>query len=98
MIQTKPIQTYRGTWDELMTRRAEFAPDAVLEVSVYAPEAVETPPIDAENQALISLLRSWREEDKSDDPQKLEQRDANTQALLTHLQASRLALPEPEVG
>ena len=92
MIKDTPTKTYRGTWDELMTRRAEFAPDAVLELKVYAPQ------IDQENQEIISLLQSWREEDKSDDPQELELRDTETQQLLTDLQASRLALPEMEAA
>ena len=91
MIEANPTKTYRGTWDELMRRRDEFAPDAVLEVRVYAPQ------VDQENQALISLLHSWREEDATDDPQELQQRDADTQELLANLQASRLTLPEPEV-
>lgn len=89
MIQTEPVQAeptkiYRGTWDELMRRRDEFAPDAVLEMKVYAP------PIDQENQELIGLLQAWRDEDATDDPQELEQRDAETKELLANLQASRL--------
>ncbi len=96
MIQTEPVQTepakiYRGTWDELMRRRDEFAPDAVLEVKVYAPQIEQK--IDQENQELIGLLQSWREEDATDDPQEMQQRDVETQELLTNLQASRLALP-----
>ncbi len=90
MIQTEPAKIYRGTWDELMRRRDEFAPDAVLEVKVYAPE------IDQENQELIRLLQSWREEDASDDPQELEQRDAETRELMENLAASRMAVPESE--
>lgn len=95
MLQSHPIKTYRVTWDELMSRRSEIAPDAVLEVRVYEPEAV--PQADEENQALINLLHSWREEDASDDPQELERRDVATDALMSSLQASRLSLREPEV-
>lgn len=94
MIQTQPAKIYRGTWDELMRRRDEFAPDAVLEVKVYAPQIDQK--IDQENQELISLLQSWREEDATDDPQEMQQRDIETQELLTNLQASRLALPDLE--
>lgn len=94
MLQTEPTKTYRGTWDELMSRRHEIAPDAVLEVKVYEPETV--PQADEENQALINLLRSWREEDATDDPQELERRDADTNALMSSLQSSRLSLREPE--
>ena len=94
MLEGQPIKTYRGTWDELMSHRNEIAPGAVLEVRVYEPETA--PQIDQENQALIDLLRSWREEDATDDSQELERRDAETNALMTNLQASRLSLREPE--
>ena len=61
-----------------------------------APENVY-PVIDAENQALIDLLRSWREEDATDDPHELERRDAETQELLSSVEANRLTLRIPEV-
>ncbi len=94
MLQSQPTKTYWVTWDELMTYRSEIAPGAVLEVRVYEPEAV--PQADEENQALINLLHSWREEDATDDPQELERRDTEANALMSNLQASRLALREPE--
>ena len=94
MLQSQPIKTYRVTWDELMSRRSEIAPGSVLEVRVYEPDTA--PQVDQENQALINLLHSWREEDATDDVQELERRDAETNALMTNLQASRLSLREPE--
>lgn len=94
MLQSQPVKTYRVTWEELMSRRSEIAPGAVLEVSVYEPETA--PRADPENQALINLLHSWREEDATDDPQELERRDAETDTLMSNLQASRLSLREPE--
>jgi hypothetical protein len=95
MLQSQPVKTYRVTWDELMRHRDEIAPDAVLEVRVFAPE---TPPaVDAENQALIDLLRSWDEEDANDDPAELERRDAENAELMANLHANRLSLREPEV-
>ena len=90
MSLSQPLKTYRLTWDELMSRRGEIAPDAVLEIRVYQPEA--SPRIDEENQALISLLQSWREEDATDDTQELEHRDVETNNLMANLQASRLSL------
>lgn len=70
MSLSQPMKTYRLTWDELMSRRNEIAPDAVLEVKVYQPEA--SGQIDSENRALISLLHSWREEDATQDTQQRE--------------------------
>ena len=52
---------------------------------------------DEENQALINLLRSWREEDRTDDVQELERRDAETNDLMANLQANRLSLRRSEV-
>ena len=95
MIQSEPTKIYRVTWDELMSRRSEIAPGAVLEVKVYEPQTA--PIVDAENQALIALLQSWREEDATDDPQELQRRDDDTSALIENLQASRLSLRESEV-
>ena len=94
MNQSQPTKTYHVTWDELMSRRSEIAPGAVLEVKVYEPEAA--PQADPENQALINLLQSWREEDASNDPQELERRDVETSTLMSSLQANRLSLREPE--
>ncbi len=92
MSLSQPIKTYRGTWDELMSRRSEIAPDAMLEVRIYQPEPA--PQVDTENQVLINLLRSWREEDATDDTQELERRDGDTSDLMTNLQANRLSLRE----
>lgn len=95
MPLSQPIQTYRGTWDELMSRRDEIAPNAVLEVKVYQPDS--SPWIDEENQTLISLLQSWREEDATDNAEEMERRDTETDTLMNNLQASRLSLRGPEV-
>jgi hypothetical protein len=92
--QSKPTKTYRVTWDELMSRRSEIAPNAVPEVKVYEPEAA--PQADPENQALVNLLQSWREEDATDDPQEMERRDVETGTIMSSLQANRLSLCEPE--
>lgn len=54
MSLSQPMKTYRLTWEELMSRRSEIGPDAVLEVKVYQPQAPGQ--VDNENQALISLL------------------------------------------
>lgn len=89
MIQTEPVQTeptkvYRGTWDELMRRRDEFAPDAVLEMKVL------TPVVSEKNAAAIALLQSWIEEDATDDPEKLRRADAEIAELMDNLNQNRL--------
>ena len=44
-----------------------------------------------ENRALIDLLDTWSEEDATDDPQELENREADWQALKAGLNANRAA-------
>lgn len=90
MSLSQPMKTYRLTWEELMSRRSEIAPDAILEVNVYQPEV--SGQIDSENQALISLLQSWREEDTTGDAQQLERWQTESEELMENLQASRLRL------
>ena len=90
MSLSQPMKTYRLTWEELMSRRSEIAPDAVLEVKVYQPEAFGQ--VDSENQALISLLQSWREEDATGDLQQMEHWKTESEELMENLQSSRLAL------
>lgn len=90
MSLSQPLKTYRLTWEELMSHRSEIAPDAVLEVKVYQPE----PPtkVDDENQALIALLQSWREQDAVQDSGQLERWKSESEELMDNLKASRLAL------
>ena len=90
MSPRQPMKTYRLTWDELMSRRSEIAPNAVLEVSVYQPEPAALE--DSENRALISLLQAWREEDATEDTQQRQRWEAETKELMENLQGSRLSL------
>ncbi len=90
MIKATPTKTYRGTWDELMTHRAEFAPDAVLEVSVYAPKVIESPVISEKNAAAIALLQSWIEEDHTDDPEERRIAAAEIAELCDNLNKNRV--------
>lgn len=66
-------------------------------ISEHLPPAKAQAAPDAENQAVIDLLRSWREEDATDDDQELERRDIENEALMKNLQANRLTLRVPEV-
>ena len=91
LIQTEPTKTYRGTWDELMRRRDEFAPDAVLEVKVYAPQSEAKPPVISEkNAAAIALLQSWIEEDYTNDPDERRQAAAEIADLQNNLNKNRI--------
>lgn len=72
---------------------SEFVKNLVKE---HLPPVTPSIP-DAENQELINLLRSWREEDATDDAQELEHRDADTKAFMSNLESNRLTLPTEEL-
>jgi hypothetical protein len=50
-----------------------------------------SPALAPENAAAIALLDSWRDEDFTDDPNELAQRDADLQELKAGLNANRTA-------
>lgn len=52
---------------------------------------------DAKKQALINLLRSWREEDATDDEEELERRDAELEAFKANINANRATSGEEPV-
>ena len=92
MIQSQPLKTYRVTWEELMRHRSEIAPDAVLEVKVYAPEA--KPVVSAKNAAAIAYLKQRIAEDATDDPEEIRQADAEVQELMENLNRNRIEAGE----
>ena len=61
------------------------------------PKAVINRAPDAENQRAIDLLRSWREEDATDDEEELERRDRENAELMQNLEANRLRLRMPGI-
>ncbi|HLK58777.1 MAG TPA: hypothetical protein VKU00_19550 [Chthonomonadaceae bacterium] len=75
--------------------------DALVERSLAnLPElatSTKPPAPDAENQALIDLLRAWREEDATDDPNELERRDAELAEFKANLNANRAQSGEEPV-
>ncbi len=91
MLQTEPTKTYRVTWDELMSRHHEIAPDAVLEVKVYEPETA--PPAEtkltAETDPGIALLESWLA-DAPTDPEEIRQAEAERNEFLHNLNRNRI--------
>ncbi len=88
MNQSQPTKTYRVTWDELMSRRSEIAPDAVLEVRVYEPEAM--PEVTAKNAAAIAYLRQRIAEEATDDPEEIREADAEVNELIMNLNRNRV--------
>ena len=56
-----------------------------------------TPVLTAKKKAAIALLDAWREEDKTDDAEELERRDAELQAFKTNINANRAATGEEPI-
>ena len=92
MLQTEPVKTYRVTWDELMSRRSEIAPDAMLEVSVYEPETPAQ--VSAKNAAAIAYLKQRIAEDAPEDPEEIRKADAEVQELIENLNRNRVEAGE----
>ena len=92
MLQSEPTKTYRLTWEELMSRRSEIAPGAVLEVKVYEPEAL--PQISAKNAAAIAYLKQRMAEDATDDPEEIRKSEAEVQELMENLNRNRIEAGE----
>ena len=61
------------------------------------PVSPENAPIDEKNAAAIALLRSWREDDATDDDAELDRRDIDTEQLLNNLQSDRTEFRLPEL-
>jgi len=40
MLETEPVKTFRGTWDEVVSHRDEIPEGAIVEVRVYVPKPV----------------------------------------------------------
>lgn len=63
----QPSKIYRGTVDEVFSRRSEIPSGATVELKVFEEKPREETPT-------MALLRSWLEEDATDDPEEI--RDA----------------------
>lgn len=52
----------------------------------------ETPTISAKNAAAIAMLKKWREEDATDDPELIRQAEEELEELKRNLNANRAAV------
>src|SRR5581483_10971129 len=71
MAQTEtqqPSKTYRGTWDEILAHSDEIPKMSEVELRVFEPKP-QTPITD--DDPTIALLKSWLEEDATDDPEEI---------------------------
>ena len=93
----QPGKIYRGTWDQILAHSDEIPKTSEVEVRVFEPE----PETETET-ATMALLRSWLEEDATDDPEELraaeeELREFKRNMNLPRKEAgARLLYPEVE--
>ena len=82
----QPSKVYRGTVDEVFSHRSEIPTDATVELQIFESEA-------AGETATMALMRSWLEEDATNDP-------AEQQAAQQELNEfkRRMNQPRKEVG
>jgi hypothetical protein len=63
----QPSKIYRGTVEEVFSHRNEIPTGATVELQIFEPQsAKETTTF--EKTATMALMRSWLEEDATDDP------------------------------
>lgn len=95
-IQTEqPSKIFRGTVDEVFSRRGEIPSDATVELKIFAPALAEETPT-------MMLMRTWLEEDATDDPAQKEAAQQELDAFKRNMNrwreeaGARLLYPEGE--
>ncbi len=58
---SQPSRVYRGTVDEVFSHRGEIPAGALVELNIFEPKT-------GPETATMTLMRSWLEEDATDDP------------------------------
>ncbi len=61
----QPSKTFRGTWAEILAHSNEIPKTSEVEVRVFEPLPIN------DDDPTIALLKSWLEEDATDDPEEL---------------------------
>jgi hypothetical protein len=66
-LTSQPSKIYRGTVKEVFSHRNEIPTGTTVELQIFEPQiAEETATL--EKTATMALMRSWLEEDATDDP------------------------------
>lgn len=101
MMQPKtlpqPSRTYLGTVEEVFSHRGEIPEGAVVELRVF-----DVPPAATMETPTMALMRSWLEEDATDDPEAIRAAEEELQEFKRGMNrarqevGARLLYPEAE--
>jgi hypothetical protein len=84
----QPSTTFWGTWDQVLARMDEIPQTSEVEVRVFEPN--EKP---KEETITMALLRSWLEEDATNDPEEIRNAEEELREFKRNMK-----LPRKEAG
>ena len=93
----QPTRTLRGTWDQVLARQDEIGKTSEVEVRVF--EVKEEP---SGETPTMALLRSWLEEDATNDPEEIRNAELELREFKRNMNlprkesGTRLLYPEVE--
>ncbi len=87
-LDSQPNKTYRGTWDEVLAHRDEIPGTTEVEVRVFEPKSEPK-----KQTATMALMKSWLEEDATDDPEEIRAAEEELREFKRNMN-----LPRKEVG
>lgn len=82
----QPSKTFRGTWDQVLAHSGEINKTSEVELHVF-----ETKP--KHETATMALMKSWLEEDATDDPDEIRQAEEELREFKRNMN-----LPRKETG
>ncbi len=93
----QPSKTFRGTWDQVLAHSNEIPKTSEVELRVFEPQIPIT-----DDDPTIALLKSWLEEDATDDPEEIRQAEEELREFKRNMNANRAAtgerIPYPDVA
>jgi len=91
----QPSKTFRGTWDQILAQSSEIPKTSEVELRVF-----DTRP--PHETATMALMKSWLEEDATDDPDEIRQAEEELREFKRNMNlprkeaGARLLYPEAE--
>jgi hypothetical protein len=64
LYENQPTKTFRGTWDQVLAHSGEIDKTSEVELRVFESKLQH-------ETATMALMKSWLEEDSTDDPEEI---------------------------